>query len=79
MVCLQPASSSDSEGNNAGGGSDEEDDEEEATVPRKADSGSEVDSDSGSEDRGRGGGVKRKPPAVKVILQTSKQPVNSVI
>lgn len=31
---------------------------------------SEVDSDSGSEDRGRGGGgVKRKPPAPKVMVQ----------
>lgn len=65
-VCLQPASSSDSEGNNDGGGSDEDDNEEEAAVPQKVDSGSEVDSDSGSEDQGRGGGVKRKPPPVKV-------------
>ncbi len=68
MVCLQPASSSDSEGNDAGGGSDDDDDEEESTVPRKADSGSEVDSDSGSEDQGRGGGVKRKPTSVKVTV-----------
>lgn len=68
-VCLQPASSSDSEGNNAGGGSDEDEDGEEATVPQKVDSGSEVDSDSGSEDQGRGAGVKRKPPPAKVIDQ----------
>ncbi|CAB1331421.1 unnamed protein product [Coregonus sp. 'balchen'] len=47
-------------------------DDKEAVVPSKADSGSEVDSDSGSEDRGGGGGgsgggggVKRKAPAAK--------------
>lgn len=36
-------------------------------MPQKADSGSEVDSDSGSEDQGRGGAVKRKPAPAKVI------------
>ncbi|KAG7456876.1 hypothetical protein MATL_G00240580 [Megalops atlanticus] len=58
-----PASSSDSE---AGANENEagSDAEEEAVVPRKAETGSERDSDSGSED-GRRGGVKRKAPAVK--------------
>lgn len=60
----QPVSSSDSEANDCAAGSEAEDDED-AVVPRKAYSGSEVDSDSGSEDRG--GGVKRKAPAAKVI------------
>uniref|UniRef100_A0A8C7LW04 Hepatoma-derived growth factor-related protein 2 n=1 Tax=Oncorhynchus mykiss TaxID=8022 RepID=A0A8C7LW04_ONCMY len=66
-----PASSSGSEANDDAAGSDAEDDKE-AVVPSKADSGSEVDSDSGSEDRGGGGGggsggggVKRKAPAAK--------------
>ncbi|KAM9480194.1 hepatoma-derived growth factor-related protein 2-like isoform 1-T1 [Salvelinus alpinus] len=58
-----PVSSSDSEANDGAAGSEAEDDEE-AVVPRKACSGSEVNSDSGSEDRGRGG-VKRKAPAAK--------------
>lgn len=39
-------------------------DDEEAAVPRKAESGSE-ESDSGSEDQGRGA-VKRKAPPPKV-------------
>ncbi|KAG5847814.1 hypothetical protein ANANG_G00130190 [Anguilla anguilla] len=58
-----PASSSDSEtgANEDGAGSDAE---EEAVVPRKSETGSDVDSESGSEDGGRGG-VKRKAPAVK--------------
>ncbi|XP_036833981.1 hepatoma-derived growth factor-related protein 2 isoform X2 [Oncorhynchus mykiss] len=56
-----PVSSSDSEANDGAAGSEAEDDEE-AVVPRKAYSGSEVNSDSGSEDRG---GVKRKAPAAK--------------
>lgn len=69
MLHLQPASSSDSEGNNDRGGSDEEEDDEEVAVPQKADSGSEVDSESGSEDQGReagGGAVKRKQTAPRV-------------
>lgn len=37
-------------------------------MPQKADSASEVDSDSGSEDQGRGGAVKRKPAPAKVIV-----------
>lgn len=37
-------------------------------MPQKADSGSDVDSDSGSEDQKRGGGVKRKPAAAKVFI-----------
>ncbi|XP_038858354.1 hepatoma-derived growth factor-related protein 2-like isoform X1 [Salvelinus namaycush] len=57
-----PVSSSDSEPNDGAAGSEAEDDEE-AVVPRKACSGSEVNSDSGSEDQGRG--VKRKAPAAK--------------
>ena len=77
---MQPASSSDSEGNDGGGGggggggrgSDEEDDDDDdreaAVVPQKVESGSEVDSDSGSDDRGRAAPVKRKPPATKVIV-----------
>lgn len=36
-------------------------------MPQKADSGSDVDSDSGSEDQKRGGGMKRKPAAAKVF------------
>ncbi|XP_036410479.1 hepatoma-derived growth factor-related protein 2-like [Megalops cyprinoides] len=58
-----PASSSDSE---AGANENEagSDAEEEAVVPRKAETGSERDSDSGSGD-GRRGGVKRKAPALK--------------
>lgn len=67
----QPASSSDSEGSNAGGGSDEDDDEEEAIVPQKAQSRSDVDSDSGSEDTRRGGGAKRKPGPAKVNTPNS--------
>uniref|UniRef100_A0A673W9B1 Hepatoma-derived growth factor-related protein 2 n=1 Tax=Salmo trutta TaxID=8032 RepID=A0A673W9B1_SALTR len=64
-----PASSSGSDANDDAAGSDAEDDKE-AVVPSKADSGSEVDSDSGSEDRGGGGGsggggVKRKAQAAK--------------
>lgn len=59
----QPASSSESEDNEAAAGSDAQDDEE-AVVPRKAESGSE-DSESGSDDQGRGA-VKRKAPAAKV-------------
>uniref|UniRef100_A0A8C7MYN9 Hepatoma-derived growth factor-related protein 2 n=1 Tax=Oncorhynchus kisutch TaxID=8019 RepID=A0A8C7MYN9_ONCKI len=60
-IQLPPVSSSDSEANDGAAGSEAEDDEE-AVVPRKAYSGSEVNSDSGSEDRG---GVKRKAPAAK--------------
>lgn len=69
----QPVSSSDSEANDCAAGSEAEDDED-AVVPRKAYSGSEVDSDSGSEDRGGGGGsggggIKRKAQAAKVIAK----------
>lgn len=62
-VSSQPASSSESEAEANEAGSDVE----EAAVPRKADSGSEEEFDSGSEDGGRGkGGLKRKAPAAKV-------------
>lgn len=37
-------------------------------MPQKADTGSEVDSDSGSEEQVRDGGVKRKPAPAKVVV-----------
>ncbi|XP_055717422.1 hepatoma-derived growth factor-related protein 2-like isoform X2 [Salvelinus fontinalis] len=65
-----PVSSSDSEANDGAAGSEAEDDEE-AVVPRKACSGSEVNSDSGSEDQGRRG-VKRKAPAAKPPVKKTR-------